>query len=222
MTIRNIAYVFSFLIMSAAGSAFAIPLGDIKMVYFANPDGTFTYVFRVHNMAPPVSPDFRTPADHIVYDRTGTPHAAGNKALSDDENLVVFGVDTGLPGVNVSKITNAKSAFHGTQETGFAGTVVVAWHLPFDGFELSDTILANEKLCFLRFTLDQEVTKFQYWIGGSDDTTIWNDAHTMTEDAFGIYDATDEKYLATFLTREVTAKKINGASMKKIKRYLRN
>lgn len=185
----------------------AIPLGDIKISYVKNGNGTFTYTFKIKNAGPPVSPSVYTPPDHQIADRQGNLHFAGGKVLDDDKNIVLFGIDTRRTDVLVTDIRDGSSSFHGTQEPGFAGTVVIAWHLPFTGYTLNDTIRPGQVEHGFSFTLNKHVKRFQYWIGGSDDVEIWNDQHVMVEDEYGIYDATDEKFLATFLTRETKATK---------------
>lgn len=189
-------------------SVHALPLGDIKIVYVDNGDGTFTYTFKVRNPGPPVAPTVYTAPDYQIYDRQGNRYFAGGKVLDDDDNIVLFGIDTGTTDVRVSNIGDGSSSFHGTQEVGFNGNVVIAWHLPFSGFTLDDTIRPGRAEHGLTFTLDKKIKRFHYWIGGSDDTEIWNDQHVMIEDEYGIYDATTEKYLATFLTRETIAAKL--------------
>lgn len=192
-----------------ASSVQALPLGDITIGYVQNGDGTFTYSFKIRNPGPPVAPAVFTPPDHQIMDRLGNSYFAGGKALDDDKNIVLFGIDTGQKDVVVTDIGNGTSAFHGTQEMGFAGTVVVAWHLPFSGFTLDDTIRPGQIERGLTFTLNKRITHFQYWIGGSDNIEIWNDQHVMVEDMYGIYDATSEKFLATFLTRATKARKLS-------------
>ncbi len=195
----------------------ATPLGDVKMAYVANSDGTFTYYFRVLNMGPPIAPNVTTPPNYQIFDwRTQQSYPAGGKFLNDDANLVVFGIDTKNDEVMVSNITNGfPSNFHGAAETGFTDSdndgipnKVIGWHLPFD-FTFDQTLAPGKSIWFVSFKLDQEITDFEYWVGGSDDAYIWNDEHIMLEDSYGIYDATDETYMATFLTRSLKAKKIS-------------
>ncbi len=212
------------LVLSLASTLFlyhpasnALPLGDVKMVYVENSDGTFTYYFRVLNMGPAIEPNVTTPADYQVFDwRTQQSYFAGGKFLNDDANLVVFGIDTKSDEVEISNVTNGfPSNFNGAEETGFTDSdndgipnKVVGWHLPFD-FVLDQALPPEHSIWFISFTLDQAITDFNYWVGGSDDAKIWDDSHIMLEDSYGIYDATDEIYLATFLTRSLKAKKVS-------------
>jgi len=57
------------------------------------------------------------------------------------------------------------------------------------------------------FTLSEEITHFNSWVGGGDDAVIWNARNTMLEDEFGIYDADNGLYLASILTRKIQARK---------------
>lgn len=212
-----------FLALICQKSAFALPLGSIKLVYFANEDGSYTYVFSVKNEGPLTSPKVTTPPDHIIKDwETGNSYPAGGKALADDKNLVLFGLDTRKDNVVISDIRNGFSAFKGSEEKGFADNdgdgkpnQVIAWHLP-AGFTLGQTLRPGQTIRLLSFTLNKEIKQFPYWVGGSDDTTIWNDNSVMLEDEYGHYDATQGKYLGTFITRSIKARKIEGRSLKKL------
>jgi hypothetical protein len=217
-------------IFLAPHPAAAIPFGDIRLVYVANPNGTYTYYFRVKNLGPTLSPDVRTPTDHLIFDWSSqlpVAYAAGNKPLDDDANIVLFGIDTLRDDVTVTQVTNAGSKFIGSIEAGFSDTdgdsipnTVIAWHLPFT-FTLGDTIQPQKALYLFSFTLNQELTQLQYWVGGSDDTVIWNSAHIMVEDEYGIYDATDGAYLATFITKETQPARRNASSPAQILHQLK-
>ncbi len=197
---------------------YASPLADLKIVYIDNKDGTYTYFFGINNLAQPINTEFATPPNHMIFNRQSQSMVpAGGKVLGEDENIVVFGIDTQNDDVVISDITNARSTFHGSAENGFNDTDgdgspnhVAAWHLPFSGFSLNDTIQTEKKSGMFSFTLNQEIGQFVYWVGGSDDTNIWNNENVMLEDNYGIYDASIGEYLATFVTRKVNAHKINN------------
>ncbi len=193
--------VFCFMMVS---KVLAVPYADIDISYQDNGDGTFTYRMNLHNQGP-ILPQVATPGQHMVYVDNNA-YFAGSKMLDDDENIVLFGVDTGQTEIDISDIDNAGSSFQGTQELGWSGTRVVVWHLPFFGWTLDDSIQPGNKLRGLFFTLNKEVKEFKVWIGGSDDASIWDETHVMAEDQFGIYDATLEKYTATLLERPIQAK----------------
>jgi len=220
--IRLFGMLFVFCFMMAS-KVMAVPYADIDIFYQDNGDGTFTYQMNVHNQGP-ILPDVATPGEHMVYvDKNA--YFAGSKKLDDDENIVLFGVDTGETEIEISDIDDAGSSFHGTEEPGWLGTKVVAWHLPFFGWTLDDTIQPGNKLKGLSFTLNKEIKAFNVWVGGSDDASIWDEAHVMAEDQFGIYDATLEKYTATLLDRSIHAKKkykIYSRNSNFIKKYITN
>jgi len=182
----------------------AVPYADIEIFYQNNGDGTYTYRMNLHNQGPILS-HAATPGQHMVNVGNNS-YFAGSKMLDDDENIVLFGLDTGETEIEISHIDDAGSSFHGTEEPGWAGTKVVAWHLPFFGWTLDDSIQPGNKLKGLSFTLNKEIKEFNVWIGGSDDASIWDENHVMAEDQFGIYDATLEKYTSTLLERPIQAK----------------
>jgi len=199
-------------------NAIAMPLGDIHITYWENHHGQYTYYMVVKN-AGPIAPGVTTPDDHTITNWQTFPPSqvpAGNKLLDDDENLVVFGLDTGRDDITISNVLtlDRRSMFHGEEEPGVddndndgVSNQTVAWHLPFDNsWGINDTIQAGDWITVM-FTLSEEVKSFNSWIGGSDDAYIWNAQHTMLEDGFGIYDADDGLYLASILARKIQAKK---------------
>lgn len=194
-----------------ACSVSAAPLFDVKITY-KKKNGNYHYTMKIIN-AGPILPNVTTPPGHTITDgrSTVTPkpvYPADGKYLSDDENLVLFGIDTKNDNVTISAITDSPYyTFHGTEETGFndadgdgAPNKVAAWHLPFYGWTLDDTLKVRRSIK-VTFVLSQEIKNFDIWVAGSDDANIWNDANKMVEDEFGIYDATQKKYLASFTTR---------------------
>ncbi len=223
-SIRKTHLALLFLSILYLPVSYGIPLADIKMRYIANEDGTFTYMFRIKNMGPPSSPLFATPSGHTITNwQNGSQYPAGGKELDDDKNIVLFGIDTGDDNVTISHITNGSSDFTGSEEQGFNDSdndqipdKVIGWHLPFD-FNLKQAIHPGKSLHHFSFTLNKEIKHFQYWIGGSDDNIIWiedNDGISL-EDAYGIFYATTSTtkksvYLATFLTRSLTAEQIKA------------
>jgi len=196
-------------------TAQALPLSEIKIDYQHNANGSYTYYVKLTN-AGPIAPGVTTAPGHTIMNYHSFPPsvvAAGSKALDDDANVVLFGVDTGKDSIIVRDISDA-GAFHGTEETGFydsdGDTVpnqVVAWHLPFYGWTINDTVQPGERI-LVSFTLNAEIKEFDTWVGGSDDAVIWNDHHTMLEDNYGIYDADDGQYVATFLSRTIRATRL--------------
>ena len=217
---KNIAFVLFFVLsmLGLQSSVHASPLADMKMLYVDNRDGTYTYFFIIKNLDQPIGTEFSTPPNHTIFNRQSQSMVpAGGKNLSEDENIVLFGIDTQSDDVTITSVTNARTAFHGTAENGFTDTDadgvfnrVIGWHLPFDGFSLSDTIPTEKTAGIFSFTLNKEINHFVYWIGGSDDANIWNVGNVMLEDNYGIYDASIGEYLATFMTRKVRAIKINN------------
>ena len=196
----------------------AMPLGNVHITYWKNYSGQYTYYMIVKN-AGPIAPEVTTPDNHTITNWQTFPPtqvSAGDKLLDDDENLVVFGLDTGRDDIIVSNVLalRRQSKFHGEEEPGVEdndndGTPnqTIAWHLPFDGsWGLSDTIKPGDWITVM-FTLSEEVKSFNSWVGGSDDAYIWNIQHTMLEDGFGIYDADDGLYLASILARKIHAVK---------------
>ncbi len=213
-------FPFSILIFSAFYSinVFAMPLGDIHIAYWKNYSGQYVYFMAIKNTGP-IAPEVTTPGNHTITNWQTFPPtqvSAGDKLLNDDENFVVFGLDTGRDDIVISnvQILDAQSKFHGQEEPGFEDhdndgipNQTVAWHLPFDNsWSLNDTVKPGHWIAVM-FTLSKEVESFTTWVGGSDDAYIWNAQHTMLEDGFGIYDADDGLYLASFLTRKIQAKK---------------
>lgn len=196
-------------------SAQALPLSEFKIDYRHNANGGYTYYVKLNN-AGPIAPGVTTAPAHTIMNYHSFPPsvvAAGSKSLDDDANVVLFGVDTGKDSIIVRDISDA-DAFHGTEEQGFydndgdgVPNQVVAWHLPFYGWTVNDTVQPGEQI-LVTFTLNTEIKVFDTWIGGSDDAVIWNDRHTMLEDSYGIFDANDSQYVATFLARTIVAKKI--------------
>jgi len=199
-------------------NALAMPLGNIHIVYWGNGHGQYTYFMLIEN-AGPIAPEVTTPNSHTITNWQTFPPTqvpAGDKLLDDDENLVVFGLDTERDDIVISNVVtlNVQSIFHGQEEAGFDdsdgdGIVnqTVAWHLPFNSsWDLNDTVKPGDWIAVM-FTLSEEVTSFNSWVGGSDDAFIWNDQSTMLEDGFGIYDADNGLYLAAVLTRKIEAKK---------------
>lgn len=195
----------------------ALPLGEIKINYQHNGDGSYTYYVAIHN-AGPIAPGVTTAPNHTIMNYHSFPPsvvAAGSKSLDDDANFVLFGLDTGTDTVDISDILDTE-AFHGSAEQGFYDSdgdgvpnQVVAWHLPFYGWTTNDTVQPGEQI-LVSFTLNTEIKSFDTWVGGSDDAVIWNDHHTMLEDSYGIFDANDGQYVATFLSRTIVAKKLHG------------
>lgn len=189
----------------------AVPLVDIKISVKKNDNDTYTYVIFLRNLGP-VLEKLVTPPDHKITQWSASPpveHPAGNKVLTDDANIVLFGVDTLSDDIVVDHIQDGGSSYHGTKESGFFDTdgdgiknTTVAWHLPFYGWDLNDTVQPQESLR-VSFTADQKLAEVNFWVGGSDDANIWNDPNIMLEDSFGIYDATQKKYLASFFERKV-------------------
>lgn len=217
---KRLIVALSFVLTMAGmqGYVYASPSADMRVVYVDNRNGTYTYFFLIKNLDQPIGTEFATPPNHMIFNRQSQSMVpAGGKLLSDDENLVVFGLDTQSDEVNITAITNARTAFRGSAENGFTDTDadgvfnhVVGWHLPFSGFSLADTIQPEQRSGIFSFTLDREVAEFIYWVGGSDDTNIWNSGNVMLEDNYGIYDASIGEYLATFMTRKVKALKLNN------------
>ncbi len=216
---KNLFYTLLFcLIGGYSSSVFAMPLGNIHIVYWKNHHGQYTYFMMVKN-AGPIAPEVTTPNDHTITNWQTFPPTqvqAGNKSLNDDENLVVFGLDTGRDDLTISNVLtlDTQSLFHGEEEPGIEdsdsdGTPnqTVTWHLPFDSsWGLDDTIKPGDWISVM-FTLSEEVESFNTWVGGSDDAYIWNVQSTMLEDEFGIYDADNGLYLASILVRRIQAKK---------------
>ncbi len=202
-------------------NALAIPLGNIHITYWKNDQGQYTYFMVIKNAGPIVT-EVTTPSSHTITNWQVFPPAqvpAGDKRLDDDENLVVFGLDTGRDDLIISNVVtlDTQSKFHGTEEPGFEDwdsdgvpNQTVAWHLPFNSpWGLNDTIKVGDWSTVM-FTLSEEVKSFNSWVIGSDDALIWNVQHTMLEDEFGIYDVDDGLYLASILVREIQAKKYNN------------
>ena len=194
-------------------TANALPLGNMHLTYEINADGTFTYHFRLANYGPPLAPSVATPPDHQIWDwRNQQFIQVGGQSLDEDKNIFVFGIDTQRDDIFISGVTSGSdSNFTGIVENGFAdsdddGTpnLVVGWLLP-DFFTPKQMLQPGETILHVSFTLSEELTEFVYWIGGSDDTTIW-DADVL-EDDYGIYDVSEDAYIATFLTRSITARK---------------
>jgi len=191
----------------------AAPLADMEIEYEINSNGTYDYEIELKNMGP-ILEGVTTPPRHTVTDWSVVPpvgYRAGGKFLTDDENIVLFGLDLGRDDIVATNITARQSIFHGmlgnawqdSDGNGIANKAV-AFHLPFSGWTSDDTIKPGQELK-IRFTLDKEVTEFMFWVGGSDDAFIWDDSSVMIEDDFGIYDATRGEYLATFSIRTVKA-----------------
>lgn len=213
------AILFFCLIAFYSTNSLALPFGDVDIVYWKNSKGEYTYVMEIKNTGP-IVPGVTTPDNHTITNRQTSPPTqvpAGNKSLDDDENLVVFGLDTGRDDITISgiKTLNKGSKFHGTEEPGFgdndndgAPNQVIGWHLPFDNsWELSDTVKLGKTIS-VRFTLSKKVKDFTVWVAGSDDAYIWNAQHLMLEDKFGIYNADEGLYLASFLRRGVRANRL--------------
>lgn len=201
-------------------NAIAMPLGDIHIAYWEDQHGQYTYYMLIKN-AGPIAPEVTTPVGHTITNWQTSPPTqvpAGDKLLDDDENLVVFGLDTERDDITISNVQtlNPHSRFLGTEESGIEdndsdGTPnqTIAWHLPFDrSWGLNDTVKPGEWI-IVRFTLSEEVKRFNSWVGGSDDAYIWNVQHTMLEDRFGIYNADEGRYLASILARKIQATKYN-------------
>ncbi|NOX93266.1 MAG: hypothetical protein GXP18_12695 [Gammaproteobacteria bacterium] len=199
-------------------NALAMPLGNIHITYWKNHHGQYTYFMVIKNTGP-IAPEVTTPNSHTITNWQTFPPTqvpAGDKLLDDDENLVVFGLDTGRDDIIISNVLtlDTHSKFHGEEEPGVDdsdndGTPnqTVAWHLPFDdSWGLNDTVKPGDWIAVM-FTLSDEVKNFNSWVGGSDDAYIWNVQSTMLEDGFGIYDADNGLYLASILVRKIQAKK---------------
>ncbi len=150
-------FVFSLLFFSAGivNTSHASPFGILEIHYEDNKDGTYTYYVSVVNLSQPIGTEFATPENYMIQGWL----PAGGKSLSQDENIVVFGVDTGSDDVDITAITNANTAFHGSAENGFNDTRVIAWHLSFEGFTLDDTIQSEQTAGVFSFTLNQEITQ---------------------------------------------------------------
>ncbi len=216
---KNIFAVLFFCIsMLYSVNALAMPLGMIHIVYWENSYGQYTYFMLIENDGP-IAPTVTTPSSHTITNWQAFPPIqvpAGDKSLDDDENLVVFGLDTERDDIIISNVAtlNAQSLFHGQEESGFDDSdsdgifnQTVAWHLPFNSsWGLNDTVKPGDWIAVM-FTLSEEVTSFNSWVGGSDDAVIWNTQSTMLEDEFGIYDADKGLYLASILTRKIQARK---------------
>ncbi|VAW89580.1 hypothetical protein MNBD_GAMMA17-816 [hydrothermal vent metagenome] len=197
-------------------SALAMPLGNIHVVYWENSQGKYTYFMMVNN-AGPIAADLTTSNNHTITNWQTFPPTqvpAGDKLLDEDENFVVFGLDTRRDDITISNVItlDSQSIFHGQAEPGFEDSdgngvpnQTVGWHLPFNSpWDLNDTIKPGDWITVM-FTLSEEVEHFDAWVGGSDDANIWNVQSTMLEDEFGIYDADNGIYLASFLTRKIQA-----------------
>ncbi len=194
----------------------AAPLADIEIEMEKHKArGTYHYEFELTN-AGPILEGVTTPANHVVVDYSVFPpqkYDANDKVLTDDSHIVLFGIDLGDDEVNVLAIKDRSgSLFHASEETGWRDSdgdgipnKVIAWHLPFFGWTMDDTIAPGEKIKNIHFVLDKPLRNFVVWFGGSDDGLIWNDTSVMIEDEFGIYDASLEKYLAVFNERKVRA-----------------
>lgn len=189
-------------------TSFAVPYAEIELKAKHNHDGTYTYKLTLENQGPVLS-NVATPPSHIINTMFGGIYNAGGKLLNQDDNVVLFGLDTGRDDISISKITDGESHLHGSVESGWAdsdgdGTAnqVVAWHPPF-GFWPEGTAITHGQSITVSFVADVKLDKVLIWIGGSDDDVIWVDGHDMGEDVFGIYDATDGEYLSTFFQRHV-------------------
>ena len=213
--IKRRTYTLSLLTLFTlhAPATSALPLGNMHMVYVDNRDGTYTYHFHLNNYGPPLAPSVATPPDHQIWDwRNGRFIPAGGKRLDDDDNIVLFGVDTQRDDITISNITSGfHSDFTGVVENAFSDNdgdeipnLAIGWVVP-DFFTEDQTIQPQETIWFVSFTLSEEVTEFVYWIGGSDDTVIWD--VDVLEDEYGIYDVSEDAYITTFLTRSITANK---------------
>ncbi len=211
VTMKEFIKALPWIMSVAAFSVSAAPLFDVKVTY-KKKDGNYHYTMKITNPGP-ILPNVTTPPGHTITDWRSplSPkpvYAADGKYLSDDENLVLFGIDTKSDDVTISAITDSPYyIFHGTEEQGFNDTdgdgspnKVAAWHLPFYGWTVDNTVKVGRSIK-VSFVLSQEIRNFDVWVGGSDDANIWNDGNAMVENEFGIYDATQSKYLASFMTR---------------------
>ncbi len=194
----------------------AMPLGNIHVVYWENNYGQYTYFMLIEN-AGPIAPTVTTPSSHTITNWQTFPPiqvSAGDKSLDDDENIVMFGLDTGRDDIVISNVAtlSTQSQFYGNEEPGFDDSdgdgvrnQTIAWHLPFNNsWSLNDTVKPGGWIAVM-FTLSEEVANFTSWVGGSDDAFIWNTQSIMLEDEFGIYDVDNGLYLASILTRKIQA-----------------
>lgn len=210
MNLKGNLLLTGLLVITVFNQVNAAPFADLDVTSKRTHNGIYTYTLIINNQGP-VLIDAATPMNHTI-EKDYVTYDAGGKSLNEDENIVVFGIDTGRDDITISNITNGGSAFHGTEETGWADddyngifNQVVAWHLPFDGWEMSDTLGHGESIT-VTFQADARLDKVLIWVGGSDDNVIWINDHTMLEDKFGIYDYTLGEYLAAFLERHVHVK----------------
>ena len=207
------------LLLTIGFNVHASPVGDIKLVYVKNFNESYSYFFIVNNVGPAIMTPFSTPTDYLI---SGI-YPAGGKLLEDDEYVVLFGLDTQRDDLVISDITNANTAFTGNESTGFSDSnnngvpnQVLSWQLP-DVFTLEETIPIGATAGIFTFNLDQEVTDFEFWVGGSDDTELTNPNHTMLFDFYGQYDLDAGEYLATFYTQRLTAQKV---TIRQLARFL--
>jgi len=194
----------------ASFPVFAVPYADIELKSKLNGDGTYTYKLEINNQGPILS-NVATPPWHTIWTSSGVIDAGG-KQLNDDDNIVLFGIDTGRDDILITMIKNKDSGLHGTEEAGWAdsdndGTKnqVVAWHPPFGPWPEGTAITHGESV-EVSFTANVKLDKVLIWIGGSDDDVIWVEGNDMAEDTFGIYDGTTGHYLATFFERHIHVK----------------
>ena len=197
--------------------AHAIPIGDMEIVYIKTLDNHFRYFFVVENVGPPLNTPVSTPPDYFIFGNPNYP--AGSKPLDDDEYITLFGLDTRRDDVVISNITNAGTDFSGSASTGFADSdndgipnQIIGFHLP-DVFTLDQALAVNETAGVFSFEIDQEVNEFEFWVGGSDDTLIYDPTGQMLHDAYGLYDVEEETYLATFYTQRLNARRVNIAEL---------
>jgi len=211
----NLRYLIFLICFLLSTSLSASPLSHLKMVYVSNHDGTFTYYFIIDNIGPALFTLVATSANYSIHGS----YFAGGQLLDDDENLVLFGIDTLRDDLVITDITNADTVFTGAESNGFSDAdndgipnQVASWHLP-DVFTLAQTIAVGDKAGVFSFTLSKEATDFEFWVGGSDDIEITNPSHTMLVDFYGQYDLTIGEYLATFYTHRVRPIRLSGLGL---------
>jgi len=208
---KSISTLFGLACFSLTVSSFAAPYAELELKANKNKDGSYTYRLELENQGP-VMINAATPPWHVVYSMSGSALDAGGKLLDEDNNIVLFGIDTGRDDIEISYITDDDKPLHGSEEKGWADSdsdgipnQVVAWHPPFGPWPEGTAILHGESVN-VSFRANAKLDKVLVWVGGTDDNTIWVDGHDMGEDVFGIYDGTDGKYLSTFFERHINVK----------------
>ena len=130
-------------LLSIAGLANAAPYAELEVDAKKTHLDEYTYTLTITNQGP-------------ILEDAVTPEG---KSLKQDENIVVFGIDTGRDDIVISNITNGDSIFNGTEEMGWSGNQVVAWHLPFDNAWTLDDTLQHGKTLKVSFTTNARLEK---------------------------------------------------------------